>query len=269
MNNNLIIASASLDIKWGNPEANLGRVEKLMTTLPSSVDVVVLPELFSTGFISDIDALNVLAKQGNDTIDRLTQLSRRWQRAIAGSVLLEKGGKYYNRGFFIEPSGECQIYDKAHLFSLSKEAELLEGGTTPPAVVRFRGWNISLIVCYDLRFPVWCRNLGEKYDVMLVPANWPQSRSYAWEHLLIGRAIENQAYYVGTNRSGVDDFGDYDAMNIIVDGLGKPIARSENGIKGEHCIIATLDYTHLVNSRKKLPFQADADEFLLSNQKFH
>ena len=101
------------------------------------------------------------------------------------------------------------------------EHKVFASGDKQPPVVRYRGWNISLIVCYDLRFPVWCRNNRQSYDLMLVPANWPSSRGYAWKHLLIGRAIENQAVYVGANRGGSDDFGDYDGLSFVVNGLGK------------------------------------------------
>ena len=267
MNNALTVAAIALDIAWAEPKRNLEKVEEIIGKLPAETDIVVLPELFSTGFVADPDVLKVLATEhGDETLSKLNEISRLSGKAIAGSLLIAKGENYYNRGFIIEPSGEHTYYDKAHLFSLSTESKLMKSGTTLPPTVRFRGWNIALIICYDLRFPVWCRNVKKSYDVMLVPANWPKSREYAWRQLLIARAIENQAAFVGANRSGKDDFGVYDGMNLIVDAYGKPLNQSRENVEGDHVVIARLNYDHLEECRRKLPFQEDADEFLFKPQ---
>lgn len=255
-----------MKIAWADPEENLRDVASMAHKISADTDLIVLPELFSTGFVQDREVISVLAEPiGGPTISRIKELSRNYGFAIAGSFLCRIGDKYYNRCFFIEPSGEETYYDKRHLFSLSLENKLFAPGCSLPPVIRYRGWNISLIVCYDLRFPVWCRNQKKSYDVMLVPANWPSSRGYAWRHLLIGRAIENQAVYIGANRGGSDDFGDYENQSFAVDGLGSVVSGNEddNGV-----VYAVFDHDELVKIRKRLPFGNDADDFAIESNRF-
>ena len=259
MSNILTIAVFPLNIAWADKDENLEQVEKIVDSLHPSTDILVLPELFSTGFIQDKMILEQLAEPiSGPTISKIKELSQSRNIAIAGSFLSTSGGKISNRGFIVEPSGDETFYDKRHLFSLSSESKTFNAGEKMPPVVRFRGWNISMIVCYDLRFPVWCRNFGHRYDVMLVPANWPVSRGYAWKQLLYARAIENQAVYVGANRSGTDDFGHYDGLSVIVDSLGKPFGGvdSETGI-----VYGQYNRNLLDEQRRKLPFGKDADDF--------
>ncbi len=261
----LQIAAIPLDIALGDKEANLRAVEQAVEGLDPSTDLVVLPELFSTGFVSDHDALIDLAETvSGPTISRLIDLSHRCGVAIAGSFLAVVGGELRNRAFFIEPSGEETYYDKAHLFGISLEAKHLHGGQHTLPIVRYRGWSIAMIVCYDLRFPVWCRNIDNDYDVMLVPANWPEVRGYAWQQLLIARAIENQAYVVGANRGGEDRYGVYPAsMTQIYDFTGHPVgAGNDAGV-----VTATLDRTALMDTRRKMPVINDADEFIITGRK--
>lgn len=255
----LKVATYPMKIAWADPEENLRSVSAVMSQLPSGTDILVLPELFSTGFMQDIQVMTTLAESiSGPTLTKLKELAGYYGTAIAGSFLCRVGDKIFNRGFFIEPSGEETFYDKRHLFSLSMEHKVFSSGSSLPPVVRFRGWNISLIVCYDLRFPVWCRNKRHCYDMMIVPANWPSSRGYAWQHLLIGRAIENQAVYVGANRGGSDDFGNYEGLSVIVNGLGKEVSSIDerSGI-----LYAVFDHDELKNIREKLPFGNDADDF--------
>ena len=253
----LKIAAIPLDIAWGDVDENLCAVERALSAMPSDVDVVVLPELFSTGFVHDRASLEQLAENlSGKTIQALLRWAHTFNVAIAGSYLFRIGDKFFNRGFIVEPSGEEMFYDKRHLFGISPEASLFTAGESLPPIVRFRGWNLSMIICYDLRFPVWCRNQGMRYDVMLVPANWPDARSFAWSRLLSARAIENQAYYVGANRSGSDDYGHYDGMSMIVDGLGQIISEEVDGI-----VYATAEKDLLDNERRKLPVGKDSDNF--------
>lgn len=265
MPSSLKVAVASLDIAWADVEENLSTTEKCLNRLSVDTDLLVLPELFSTGYIIDQNTLSDVAESNSGkTVGRLTELARRHSVAIAGSFLAREGTRFYNRAFFIEPSGETVFYDKNHLFSLSSEMNIFEAGTHPYPVVRFRGWNIAMIICYDLRFPAWCRNRPEAYDLMLVPANWPQSRKYAWEHLLIARAIENQAVFVGANRSGEDDFGCYKDMSLVFDAMGKPINPEEDSVvnlSGTNLFTVKLDKHQLEECRSKLPFLNDANEF--------
>ncbi|MDE6755570.1 MAG: nitrilase family protein [Muribaculaceae bacterium] len=250
-----------MKIAWADPAENLRNVEEITNALPADIDILVLPELFSTGFLQDIQVISALAEPiSGTTMTRIKELSRSCGFAIAGSFLCRVGEKIFNRSFFIEPSGEETFYDKRHLFSLSMEHKVFASGDKLPPVVRYRGWNISLIVCYDLRFPVWCRNSHQSYDMMLVPANWPSSRGYAWKHLLIGRAIENQAVYVGANRGGSDDFGDYDGLSFVANGLGKIVSTTDS-LTG--LVVAEFERDELAKIREKLPFGNDADDFML------
>ncbi len=258
MNDSVTIAVIPLDITWADKTANMSKVRELVSGLRPGVDVAVLPELFSTGFIPDADLTTELA-EGNsgETITALSRLASEKNLAICGSFLACMAGNYYNRGFFIEPSGEITFYDKRHLFSLSRETKLLGGGRELPPMVRFRGWTFSLVICYDLRFPVWCRNVGLRYDVMLVPANWPASRKYAWEHLLIGRAIENQAYYIGADRSGTDDYGCYDGTAMAFDYMGQPTGDTD---QRTGVIYVTTSREKLAESRRRMPVSGDSDQ---------
>lgn len=261
INDKLTIAALPVDIVWGDRDENLQALARALSRMPAGIDVVVVPELFTTGFIHDNDSLSRLAETASgDTMATVHQLARQYNVAISGSFLCNIGGHFYNRAFFIEPGGDETFYDKHHLFSLSPEATVYNAGVARSPIVRFRGWNISMIVCYDLRFPVWCRNVGSLYDVLLVPANWPHAREYAWRHLLIARAIENQAYVVGANRSGCDDYGNYDDLAFIYDAMGQPI-----GIRDEATgmIVATIDKPDLMKMRQRMPFGKDADDHAL------
>lgn len=255
----LRVAALPLNIAWADKAANLAAVEAAFERLPESTDVVVLPELFSTGFIDDPELMRDIAERNTgQTVDFLKELAARHSVAIAGSFLATTHPRFFNRGFFIEPSGEETFYDKRHLFSLSSEANVFARGMDTLPVVRFRGWNIALIVCYDLRFPAWCRNRMGAYDLLLVPANWPQSRAYAWQHLLIARAIENQCCVVGANRAGEDSYGVYDGLTYIFDGRGRPV-----GLIPDECpfVVADLDRAEQEEFRAKFPAMRDADDF--------
>lgn len=259
LTDHLRIAALPLDIKWADKEANLAAVEQAMKSLPRGTDIVVLPELFSTGFTDDEELLRELAETNTGkTIERLKSLAAQYSVAFAGSFAARTAPHVYNRGFFIEPSGEETFYDKRHLFSLSSEIKVFEKGRDPLKIVRFRGWNIALIVCYDLRFPVWCRTRRNHYDLLVVVANWPQARAYAFEHLLIARAIENQCCVVGANRSGKDFYGIYDDMTMIYDCRGTSVSRPCGPF-----IIADLSKKKQEEYRQSFPVSNDADDFAL------
>lgn len=263
MSDTLRIAAIPLDISWANPEANLQNASRAVQALPVGTDIAVLPELFTTGFIHDEALRNVLAEtNGGQTVAALCELARRTGVALAGSFMARTVSKIYNRGFFIEPSGDCSFYDKRHLFCVSAEAQVFAPGQALPPVVRFRGWNISMIVCYDLRFPAWCRNRSLAYDLLLVPANWAAARGYAWKQLLIARAIENQAVVVGANRSGHDDYGDYSDLTFIFDGTGHPVGSRPEGLY-PGTVLTEVSLEELQKARRRLPVSKDADDFRL------
>lgn len=260
----LTIAIVPLNISWANRDANMKAVETAVENLRPGVDVVVLPELFSTGFIADMDVVGRLAEPDNGpTLTRLRELAAKRRLAIAGSLLGRNDGatEFYNRGFFIEPTGDTAFINKRHLFHVSPEAEILTGGRSTYPVVRFRGWNIALGICYDLRFPVWCRNTMTHgryaYDIFLLPANWPQSRAVALEALSQARAIENQAYMVVANRSGSDEYGDYDGLTFAWDYIGTRICTAD----ASETVYLTTDPEGLAKLREYMPAGLDSDMF--------
>lgn len=264
INSPLHIAVLPLNIAWANRAANLKAVESALADLKADTDVVCLPELFSTGFIADPDIMGREAETDTDmTVTTLKRLAKERRIALAGSFLGRNADstEFYNRGFFIEPTGEVTFVNKRHLFHVSPEAQLLTGGTTPYAVVRFRGWNIALGVCYDLRFPVWCRNVMTHdryaYDVFLLPANWPQARAVGLEALAKARAIENQSYFVVANRSGSDEYGDYDGLSFVEDYIGTRMVTAAAG----EIIYATADREGLEKLRDYMPAGLDSDNF--------
>ncbi|MCM1309761.1 MAG: hypothetical protein NC301_01890 [Bacteroides sp.] len=260
----LLIAALPLNIAWANRSANIRAVEEALKELRKDTDVVCLPELFSTGFIAEPELCHREAEPDNGpTISALKVLAQKHRIAIAGSYLSrnDDSTEFYNRGFFIEPNGESVFVNKRHLFHVSPEAQILTGGTTSYLVVRFRGWNIALGICYDLRFPVWCRNTMTRnryaYDVFLLPANWPQARAVALEALAKARAIENQAYFVVANRSGSDEYGEYDGLSFVEDYIGTRIVTASAG----EIIYATADREGLEKLRDYMPAGLDSDSF--------
>jgi predicted amidohydrolase len=257
----LKVAVLPIDIKHGDRDENLYIISQKIAEVAPDTDIVVLPELFSTGFISDPTVLRTLADSEDRelTLNFLRDLAAKHNTAICGSMLWREGANYFNRCVFIEPSGETTHYDKHHLFTQSKEPKILTAGTTKSPVVRYRGWNIAMAVCYDVRFAVWLRNDNSRYDLLIVPANWPNARAYDWKHLLIARAIENQACVVGANRSGEDSFGDYNDNSYVIDHRGREVGETTNGI-----ITATLSLNKLEKYRTDFPVLADADTFIIN-----
>lgn len=262
MNKQIRVAAVPLDIAWGDRAENIYVTGQLLRRLPHDVDIVVLPELFTTGFITDP---HLMAEQADApgrevAVEAMAELAAELNMALCFSLLYRVGGDYFNRAYFIEPSGEITFYNKRHLFAPSEESKVYTKGEAQIPVVRFRGWNVAMAVCYDVRFPVWLSNVGYKYDMLLVPANWPDARGYAWRQLLIARAIENQACVVGANRSGHDDFGIYDAQTFLFDHMGTPVGdvASDTGI-----VTGSFDIEAVRATRKRFPVQNHADSFTL------
>ena len=262
----LKIAVYPLDISWANREANIAAVEAASAALDSDTDVLVLPELFTTGFVADPDVYRRIAETDDGlTMTRIRALAKERRVAIAGSYLAcnDERTEFYNRGFIVEPTGESTFVNKRHLFHVSPEAQILTAGATTYPVVRFRGWNIALGVCYDLRFPVWCRNVMTRgryaYDIFLLPANWPQARAVALEALSQARAIENQAYVVVANRSGSDEYGEYDGLSFVDDYIGTRVVSAPDG----EIVYATADREGLQKLRDYMPAGLDSDSFTI------
>lgn len=260
---NLNIVLIEDQIEWGDKEANLMRLKQQMENIPLGTDLVILPELFTTGFMTDDrDLASRLAERNTgETVRMLKNLAEQYQVAITGSFLACTAAQLYNRAFFIEPNGEETFYDKRHLFTFGGEDKVFNAGKTKAPIIRFRGFNIKLIVCYDLRFPVFCRNQQNSYDILVVVANWPLARQNAWKQLLIARALENECYVCGVNRSGTDNSGlDYSqGSSLVIDFKGKTIAQRVSG----PLISAELSPADLARFREKFPAWRDADEFQL------
>ncbi|MCH5326244.1 MAG: nitrilase family protein [Duncaniella sp.] len=250
-----------LDIVYASPEENIVAVAHALSLVEPDTDVAVLPELFTTAFVADRHIASSLAESTDGpTITAVKRWAQFFGFAIAGSYLAKTGeGRCCNRAFFVEPCGDATYYDKRHLFPLSTEDKVYSPGSELPAVVRFRGWDLALTVCFDLRFPVWCRNNPAKpYDVMLVPSNWPHSRRHQYHTLLAARAIENQCYTVGANRIGTDDYGSYERSDsAIYSNLGEPIQETHR----TGYLYAYIDRSHLDRSRERFPFLSAADRF--------
>lgn len=274
-NYNLIFFSAMTDLKvclfpqeivWNSKEQNLDRLEKTLAKVHPATDLIILPETFSTGCpYGDKENLRLLAERNSGpTIERLKALSARFGIAIAGSFLADTGGLLCNRAFFIEPSGDESFADKRHLFSMAGEDKLLSPGSRR-LKVRYRGWEIAMVVCYDLRFPVWCRNAGNDYDLLIAVANWPESRVEAWKKLLMARAIENEAYVCGVDCRGVDIKGiSYDGSSLAIDFKGNDISLPDP--EGDALVYASLSLEKLRKFREKFPAFRDADSFELNIQ---
>lgn len=251
----LIVSVLPLDMAYTDKDANLRAATAMFANLQPGTHIAVLPELFSTAYIPDREAARAIAETNDGkTIAFVRDMASKHNCAICGSFLALDNDRVYNRAFFITPAGESHFYDKRHLFSLSGEGEVVSGGEMPPAIIDFCGWKIAIAVCYDLRFPIWLRNTGLKYDALIIPANWPEKRSFAWTTLLQARAIENQAYVVGANRSGSDQFGVYDNQSFVADYTGHLIQQPCG-----NSVTANLSKFMLDKYRKAFPFWKDAD----------
>ena len=256
----LRVSLVQADLDWQDPVSNRARFDaRLGAMAPGSADLVVLPEMFTTGFSMDSAALAEPA--GGATAQWLQSWSRRLGAAVTGSVMTRDGDRFVNRLWFATPEGELHRYDKRHLFRMAGEHEHFAAGGES-LVVPFRGWRIAPLVCYDLRFPVWSRRrAGFDYDLLVYVANWPARRAYAWRQLLIARAIENQCYVVGVNRVGSDGNGiAHDGDSAAHDFLGMPVATLGGA---PAATMATLDLAALREFRERFPAHLDADRFSL------
>jgi omega-amidase len=265
MPQNLAITLIQSSLHWENVEANLDMFAKKIAGIASRTDIIILPEMFTTGFSMKAPAF---APEYSKTLDWIKKISAENNCVVTGSVIASghsgRGAakmKYYNRLIWMNPDGDYQSYDKRHLFSLSSEEQVYTAGTEK-LIVECGGWKICPLICYDLRFPVWSRNTGEPYDLLLYIANWPERRIYAWKQLLIARAIENQCYVAGLNRTGNDgnDFY-YSGDSMAVDALGNILYHKKDG---EDVCTVELDYEGLQKTREALPFLKDADRFSLN-----
>lgn len=254
------IALIQAELIWENPEANRVYFEEKINAITDDVNLIVLPEMFTTGFTMNPD--KVAESMQGKTLEWMQTLAKAKNAAITGSVVIEDQANYYNRMLFVFPSGEIQFYDKRHLFTLAGEDEVYTAGDDK-LIIDYLGWKICPFVCYDLRFPVFSRNIGKQYDLLLYVASWPKTRINAWDTLLAARAIENMSYVVAVNRIGSDaNAYEYVGHSQVIDMLGEQLV---SPAESEGTFIATLDKEKLNQTRLKLNFLNDQDMFEIKN----
>ncbi len=255
----LKVSLIQTDIAWENKPENLARCATALAPLAGRCDVAVLPEMFSTGFSMNAEAL--AEPVDGETITTVKQWAKEYGMAIAGSYIACDERGCFNRAFFITPEGEAHYYDKKHLFRMGEEGKHFLPGSERP-IIHYKGWNILLLVCYDLRFPVWCRNVGNEYDLLLFVASWPEPRAQVWRSLLVARAIENLAYVCGVNRVGVDGASlRYRGDTMAIGVKGNILAEAEP--MTSQTIEVELSLSDLYAFRQKFPAWKDADFFTL------
>ena len=249
------VTLAQFDIHWEDPNANLAVVEDM---IPQDTDLVVFPEMFLTGFT--MDPINVASTMEGGHIRSLQDIANASGIALMGSLVVKEKNHLYNRMILFTPHDELQYYDKRHLFSIGGEGRKYTSGEND-GIFQLNGWKICARICYDLRFPAWCRNTMD-YDLIVFVASWPKARHHAWTNLVQARAIENQAFAIGVNRLGRDGNDlDYLGGSIAVDYNGDIVADAGNE---NDVVTVDLDRDAMLNYRTKLPFLKDQDRFTLN-----
>ena len=262
MKNELKVVGIQANLIWENPAKNRELFEKKINALEEETDLIILPEMFTSGFT--MHPKNVAEKMDGLTISWMLQIAKEKQLAICGSLVIEEDNAYFNRFVFVHPSGRIESYNKRHSFTLAGEHKVYTSGTKK-LIINYNGWRICPFICYDLRFPVWVRNTGN-YDVLIFMANWPIARIKAWDTLLKARAIENMSYVIGINRTGKDaNAYEYSGNSLVIDYLGEELANlaiNETGI-----VKATLLKNKQNELRTKLGFLNDKDAFTITATK--
>ncbi|RYY19201.1 MAG: nitrilase family protein [Chitinophagaceae bacterium] len=271
----LTITTIQSELTWENKEANLEMFGRKIRAVAGKKELVILPEMFSTGFSMSPGLL--AERMDGPTVGWMREICAEQKIILSGSVIIEENGSYYNRLIWMLPNGNYGYYDKRHLFAYAGEDKYYSPGTKR-LISSVKGWKVNLQICYDLRFPVWARqsdssfeqvtvapdqrkDKGVEYDLLVYVANWPERRNHAWKTLLQARAIENQCYVVGVNRVGTDGNNIYHSGDsMIVDPLGEILYTKSHE---EDSFSIQLDKTNLNELRAKLPFLNDADDFLI------
>jgi len=252
---NLRISLIQSRLHWENKSANLNHFEGLLHPLQGRTDLVVLPEMFTTGFSMQPEQL--AEPLDGATLEWMRKQAARLDGVLTGSYIAKENGQYYNRLLWVHPDGAYQYYDKRHLFALGKEHRHYSAGSRR-VIMEVKGWKVLPLICYDLRFPVWSRNV-EEYDLLLYVANWPEVRRQAWKTLLAGRAIENQVYTIGLNRVGEDGNGvPHSGDSSVFDFAGTSLLQASS-VEGVFTVSLAAEAQQ--QFRKKLPFLKDQDNF--------
>jgi omega-amidase len=267
----LYVTLIQSDLAWEDKTTNLRRFEEKINAIKEKTEIVILPEMFSTGF--SMRPKELAETMEGPTIEWMKRVSNSKKIILAGSVIIKEGNDYFNRLVWMLPNGQYGFYDKRHLFGYAEEDQHYAAGSKR-FIASAKGWKIHLLVCYDLRFPVWARqrtsppnplsqgegeNVAPEYDLLVYVANWPERRVHAWKTLLQARAIENQCYVIGVNRVGDDGNKiHYSGESMVVDPMGEVLYTRKDV---EDCFTIALDKDHLETVREKLPFLKDADDF--------
>jgi omega-amidase len=259
MKEKLKVAVLQVDLAWENIQKNLEIFSERINVIEEQVDLIILPEMFTTGFSMNAEPL--AEENEGEAFKWMKNIATNRNTAITGSVIVKEDGNYYNRLYFIYPNGDYKTYDKKHTFTLAKEDKTYTAGTER-LVLEYKGWKICPLICYDLRFPVWARNTVD-YDLLIYVANWPETRINAWDVLLQARAIENMSWCIGVNRTGNDgnDYR-YNGHTSVYDVLGKSLF--DNSRQEEFTEVVTLDKESLMETREKLKFLQDRDSFTIN-----
>jgi omega-amidase len=264
----LTITLIQTNLHWEDKTANLQMLAEKINSISVPTEVVVLPEMFSTGF--SMQPQKLAETMDGETITWMKKMASTKNIILTGSVIIEEENKYYNRLIWMLPNGQYGYYNKRHLFAFANEHQHYAAGNKR-LIAQVKGWKINLQVCYDLRFPVWARQTpntnggeAEEFDIILYVANWPERRSHPWKTLLTARAIENQCYAIGLNRVGNDGNNIYHSGNsMVVDPLGNELYHKADD---EDIFTITLQKDTLQETRNKFPFLKDADSFVINNE---
>ena len=257
---NLKLTIMQTEIVWHEINENLDHIESLIKKENLSTDLIILPEMFNTGFTMKPEELS--EDMNGPSVSFLRRMAREVNADIAGSIAIKENGCYYNRLLWVKPEGDLFTYDKRHLFRMSGEEKIYTPGSSL-ITVNLNGWKIRPFICYDLRFPAWIRNKSLEYDLAIFVFNWPTSRDVHGDILLRARAIENQCYVVGVNRTGLDGNGlEYSGRSTVIDYYGDIIHRAD---RNESIFTVELFYDEMESYRESFPAWMDGDQFELKD----
>ena len=243
---------------WENTDKNLQNIGLRLSGIREKTDLIVLPEMFNTGF--SMNAAALAESMNGKTMQWMHQTAQKFNCAVTGSLIITENGKFYNRLIWMRPDGSFEQYDKHHLFAMGKEHETYTAGKSK-LIVELKGWKICPVICYDLRFPVWLRNVNAGYDLLIIVANWPERRALHWRTLIPARAVENQSYVIGVNRIGHDGNQVYHSGDsTCIDPNGKVVYYKRDE---EDVYTFTIQAHELELARRAMPFLKDADDFTI------
>ncbi|SEB20328.1 nitrilase family protein [Pedobacter hartonius] len=258
--NNLKITIFQAYLFWENVDKNLQNISlRLSMGVKEKTDLIVLPEMFNTGF--SMNAAELAEEMDGKTMTWMAQAAARYECVVTGSLIIKEKDNYFNRMIWMLPSGKHQYYDKRHLFGMGEEDKTYTAGHEE-VIVDLKGWKIRLAICYDLRFPVYLRNHDAAYDILLIIASWPDKRISHWKALIPARAIENQSYVIAVNRVGHDGNELYHSgHSMCIDAYGNTVYYKP---EDEDLYTFSINYEEMVKIRQSFPFLKDADDFTLS-----